>query len=248
LQLATEHLTKGAGHVARLPSISSYAAGSSRAASYNGSPINQTACPSRFNQILEPTNEFPEADLCHDLCELYFAHINSWLPILSKDATFKSLFRVAAQQLEPAEKILLHAIMATSMRFSTDRRLTPQARRTLHQSLSGRVQLYCLGNTSVMSLQALLILTLDLVEGQNSTPAWNMLNLLVTSAEQLGLNKESLGPEDSASALLFRPEKAPSTSRDFEVETRRRLMWAIYIIDRLAAVCEYCHLWSCFRF
>ena len=70
--------------------------------------------------------DFPPYDLLYALTDLFFKHVNTWCPILHRRTTLDSLFGSAA--LEEADRILLHAIVATTLRFSTDSRLTPQAR------------------------------------------------------------------------------------------------------------------------
>jgi hypothetical protein len=113
-------------------------------------------------------SDLPPYDLVYALTDLYFKHINVWCPILHRRATIDALFGDAP--LEEPEKVLLHSIVATTLRFSTDPRLT-QASRTRHYTNSKqRVLLYGLENSSVRALQALVILSLDQIGASHGPP------------------------------------------------------------------------------
>ncbi|KAK6597718.1 fungal specific transcription factor [Botrytis cinerea] len=127
----------------------------------------------------------PPYDLLYALVDLYFKFVNTWCPILHRRSTLDSLFGPSA--LDEADKILLHAIVATTLRFSTDQRLTEERRRHYHDISKQKVLLYGLENSSVKALQALVILALDLVGSSNGPPGWNLLALITRSVVQLGL-------------------------------------------------------------
>jgi hypothetical protein len=102
-----------------------------------------------------------------------------------------------------------------------------------------RVQLFGMEHSSVEVLQALVIVTLDLVGESNGPPGWNMLALIARQVVQLGLSVESTSlsiapiyPSIYTLRALILPEP-----RDFiEEETRRRLFWAVYLLDRYATI------------
>ena len=60
--------------------------------------------------------DFPPYDLLYALTDLFFKHINTWCPILHRRTTLDSLF--GPSTLDEADRILLHAIVATTLRFS----------------------------------------------------------------------------------------------------------------------------------
>ena len=97
--------------------------------------------------------DFPPYDLLYALTDQYFKHINTWCPILHRRSTLDSLF--GPTSLEEADRILLHAIVATTLRFSTDSRLNEQSRERYHNVSKQKVLLYGLENSSVKALQAL---------------------------------------------------------------------------------------------
>ncbi|KAF2812953.1 uncharacterized protein BDZ99DRAFT_437718 [Mytilinidion resinicola] len=182
-------------------------------------------------------NAFPPYDLLYGLADLFFKHINTWCPILHRPTTLNSLF--GPSSLEEADRILLHAIVATTLRFSTDPRLTPENRDRYHQTSKEKVLLYGLENSSVKSLQAMVILALDLVGCSNGPPGWNLLALITRSVVQLGLATESSSPmvaPQLASIYTLRAMVLPEPKDWIEEESRRRLFWAVYILDRYATI------------
>lgn len=82
-------------------------------------------------------HDFPPYDLLYALTDLFFKHINTWCPILHRRSTLDSLF--GPNTLEEADRILLHAIVATTLRFSTDTRLSDQARERYHSTSKQKV-------------------------------------------------------------------------------------------------------------
>jgi Fungal specific transcription factor domain len=179
----------------------------------------------------------PPYDLLYALVDLYFKHINTWCPILHRRSTLDSLF--GPSTLEEADRILLHAIVATTLRFSTDGRLTDDRRRHYHDVSKQKVLLYGLENSSVKALQALVILALDLVGSSNGPPGWNLLALITRSVVQLGLSVEassfSVSP-NYPSIYTLRAIVLPEPKCWVEEESRRRLFWMIYLLDRYATI------------
>jgi hypothetical protein len=187
--------------------------------------------------ISQQDNDFPPYDLLYSLADLFFKHINPWCPILHRQSTLNSLF--GPSSLDEADRILLHAIVATTLRFSTDARLTGESRERYHQTSKEKVLLYGLENSSVKSLQALVILALDLVGCSNGPPGWNLLALITRSVVQLGLATEiysTMVSPQYPSIYTLRAIVLPEPKDWIEEESRRRLFWVIYILDRYATV------------
>lgn len=182
-------------------------------------------------------NDFPPYDLLYGLVDLFFNHIYPWCPILHRQTTLNSLFGDAG--LEEADRIILHAIVATTLRFSTDQRLNAENRTRYHQNSKEKVLLYGIETSSVKSLQALVILSLDVVGCSNGPPGWNMLALITRSVVQLGLSMETYSPliaPPHASIYTLRAIVLPEPKDWIEEESRRRLFWMIYVLDRYATV------------
>lgn len=184
-----------------------------------------------------PDQDMPPYDLLYALVDLYFKHINTWCPILHRKTTLDSLF--GPSTLQETDRILLHAIVATTMRYSSDPRLTDERREHYHKACKERVLLYGMENTSVKSLQALVIIALDLVGSSNGPPGWNILALITRSVVQLGLAVESnsftVSPSYT-SIYTLRAMILPEPKDFIDDESRRRLFWMIYLLDRYATI------------
>ncbi|KAF2100980.1 hypothetical protein NA57DRAFT_65300 [Rhizodiscina lignyota] len=191
---------------------------------------------SQPNPTLESPN-FPPYDLLYALCDIYFKHVNTWCPILHRRSTLDSLF--GHTPLQEDDRILLHAIVATTLRFSGDPRLTEEAREKYHEVSKQKVLLYGLENSSVKALQAMVILALDLVGASNGPPGWNLLALITRSVVQLGLAVEATSSSVApsyASIYTLRAITLPEPKDWIEEESRRRLFWMVYLLDRYATV------------
>lgn len=187
--------------------------------------------------LMDPSHSFPPYDLLYALVDLYFKHINPWCPILHRKSTLDALFGPSA--LDEADRIILHAIVATTLRFSTDARLNVENRKRFHDSSKQRVLLYGLENSSVKALQALVILALDLTGTSNGPPGWNLLALITRSVVQLGLAVEATSTMVSPnypSIYTLRAMVLPEPQSWIEDESRRRLFWMVYLLDRFATI------------
>lgn len=181
--------------------------------------------------------DMPPYDLLYALVDLYFKHINTWCPILHRKTTLDALF--GPSTLQETDRILLHAIVATTMRYSNDSRLTEARRQHYHQISKQRVLLYGMENSSVKSLQALVILALDLCGDSNGPPGWNIMALITRAVVQLGLAVESTSFSVSpnyASIYTLRAMVLPEPKDFIEDESRRRLFWMIYMLDRYVTI------------
>jgi len=187
--------------------------------------------------FIQGDKDFPPYDLLYGLVDLFFKHIYPWCPILHRQATLNALFGDAS--LDEDDRILLHAIVATTLRFSSDQRLTAEKRKHYHQNSKEKVLLYGIEHSSVKSLQALVILSLDVVGCSNGPPGWNLLALITRSIVNLGLSMENSSPKVApqyASIYTLRAIVLPDPTDWIMEESRRRLFWMIYVLDRYATV------------
>ncbi|KAJ5915513.1 hypothetical protein N7466_011446 [Penicillium verhagenii] len=187
--------------------------------------------------LADPDLDLPPYDLLYALVDLYFEHINSWCPILHRRSTLDTFF--GPSPLEEADRMVLYAIVATTLRFSTDPRLSEPNRKRYHDSSKQKVLLYGLENSSVKALQALVILALDLVGSSNGPPGWKLLALITRSVVQLGLaveSKSSLIAPVYPSIYTLRAVTLSEPDSWIEDESRRRLFWMVYLLDRYSTL------------
>ena len=185
--------------------------------------------------------EFPPHDLLVTLVDLYFKHINPWSPILDRQATFNAFF-CSATPGEP-ERVLLHAIVATTLRFSSDPGLAADARKGFYESSRRRVYAYALEHSNIAALQALMILSLDEFGTSESLPGRNMLAVIAQNVVQLSLAVEKsvyLALPSGLPTAWLRAATLPQPKSWVEDEARRRLCWMLYVLDRYAAVATDC--------
>ncbi|KAJ5082133.1 hypothetical protein N7532_011176 [Penicillium argentinense] len=189
------------------------------------------------HSLTDPDLDLPPYDLLYALVDLYFEHINSWCPILHRRSTLDTFF--GPSPLEEADRMVLYSIVATTLRFSTDSRLNEQNRKRYHDSSKQKVLLYGLENSSVKALQALVILALDLVGSSNGPPGWKLLALITRSVVQLGLaveSKSSLIAPVYPSIYTLRAVTLSEPDSWIEDESRRRLFWMVYLLDRYSTI------------
>ena len=187
--------------------------------------------------LADPELDLPPYDLLYALVDLYFEHINTWCPVLHRRTTLDTFF--GPSPLEEADRTVLYAIVATTLRFSSDSRLNEQNRKRYHDSSKQKVLLYGLENSSVKALQALVILALDLVGSSNGPPGWKLLALITRSVVQLGLAveaKSSLIAPSYPSIYTLRAVTLPEPESWIEDESRRRLFWMVYLLDRYSTI------------
>ncbi|KAL4930723.1 putative C6 transcription factor [Aspergillus undulatus] len=185
----------------------------------------------------DPELDLPPYDLLYALVDLYFEHLNTWCPILHRRTTLDTFF--GPTPLDEADRMVLYAIVATTLRFSSDSRLTEQNRKRYHDSSKQKVLLYGLENSSVKALQALVILALDLVGSSNGPPGWKLLALITRSVVQLGLAveaKSTLISPAFPSIYTLRAVTLPESESWIEDEGRRRLFWMVYLLDRYSTL------------
>lgn len=196
-----------------------------------------SASPAVVSRLSLDDQELPPLDLAYDLLELYFDRINPWFPLLDRKSTMNKIFRDPG----PDDVILLHGIIATTIRFydsSTQKVYRPeymQRQAEFHEVSKQKVILRSFETPSIRGLQALVILCLDMVGSQNGGPGMFILASIARCATQLGLTSEtfSLSTSPDYPSISTLRASVLSEPKDFvEDEMRRRLFWLIYILDR----------------
>ena len=207
--------------------------GTSRPRSYTASTLTNT----NLKTFSLGEQELPPYDLVYNLVDLFFKHINPWSPILDRKTTFSVLF--GGSRLTEDDRVLLNAIVATTLRFSSDSRLTPASRKQYHDTAKTKVLFHCLENPCIASMQALAILAIDMIGTACSLQGMNLLGFLSRSIVQLGLGNELtvyLGKPSYEPASSAHQKYPPQPSSWIEEEGRRRLVWMLYILDRYTTI------------
>ncbi|RBR26959.1 uncharacterized protein FIESC28_00227 [Fusarium coffeatum] len=193
----------------------------------------------RNPSIQSYTIDLPPHDIIYSLVDLYFKHCGTWCPILERKTIFATFF--GSTSMEEPDRILLYAIVATTLRFLKDPRLSPEMSAYYHSVAKHTVQLYAMEHTTVPALRALVIITLDELGTSNGPRGWNLLSLLAQNARQLGLCEESsvfLSAEASEVTHTASSHRVAASKPEswIEDEGRRRLYWMIFLLDRYATI------------
>lgn len=182
----------------------------------------------------------PPDDVLYHLIELYFAQVQPGCPILHRQTLMDSYFNRPVSEQHREDIILLYAICAAALRYSTDRRLDAEYKAAFRESAKQKVIFNALENPSIQSLRAMIIIVLDVVGSTNGPSGWGLLALTTRMAVHLGLNTE---PSNSPAFLMNGGgRELPSIStwgvgmlpepKDWiEQEGRRRLFWMVYVLD-----------------
>ncbi|PGH10588.1 hypothetical protein AJ79_05411 [Helicocarpus griseus UAMH5409] len=182
--------------------------------------------------------DLPSQDTLYTIVDLYFKHVNPWCPILDRKATLNRLFGPAASNNE-SDRLLLHAIVRTTLRFYKDPSLTPKWRQQYLAISRQKIMLYAFENMSIDALQTLMILALDVLGISYGPQSWNLLSMIVRNVIQLGLGTERrvvFGQPSYQSPGTLQEFNLPPPTSWIENEGRRRLFWMTYILDRYACV------------
>lgn len=194
----------------------------------------------RTSTSVSGSNDLPPQDMIYTLVDLYFKHCNTWCPILDRKTTFGTFF--GSTSLSEVDRILLHAIVATTLRFLKDSRLSPEMRSHYHAVSKHAVMIYAMEHVSIEAQRALVILALDELGTSNGPRGWNMLAILIQNVRQLDLGEESslyLSANSSdipRTGSIIRRVAVPRPDSWIADEGRRRLCWMVYLLDRYATV------------
>ncbi|EHK15223.1 uncharacterized protein TRIVIDRAFT_165228, partial [Trichoderma virens Gv29-8] len=187
--------------------------------------------------VLSTDPDLPPSDLLYVLVDLFFKHINTWFPLLDRKATFGTYF--GSTSVSRGDRVVLFAIIATTLRFAADARLTPNVKQRLYNSCKQKVELYALENVNLFALKALTLLSLDVLGTSNELQGQSLLSLLVQNIVHLGLCVEKnvyLTSPSLSKTALPRRVALPEPNSWIEDEGRRRLCWMVYVLDRYATL------------
>lgn len=206
-----------------IPSFSPHDLGSG---SLDLGSFNTNASPGAGSttSFLDP-HLLPPDDIVRDLIAIYFSHIAPWAPI------------IPPQTFAPPWNIIVYAIVVVTLRLSNDPRIA-STKQQYRQAAKSHVLSHAIESTSISSVQALALLALDLIGSEQGPSSWGILALLTRSAVHLGLiqEEENNGGGRAPAQSLSRTSIIPPPADWHEDESRRRLFWLIFCLDRYACV------------
>ncbi|KAH9943098.1 fungal-specific transcription factor domain-containing protein [Epithele typhae] len=177
--------------------------------------------------------EFPERDLADKLVEAYFARFHFLMPVLDKP-DFMRRYRFLMDHQGDFQFIRTHApfvalvcaVFAVASRFVDDPRLTmsdiaDEAGMGMVYHERALILHYISGSSmQVEHVQCFLLMTSFLCSINCLPQAWLLVGQAVRAAQDIGLHR-------SPRRLLVSP---------IEKETRRKIWWGVYTLDRMLAL------------
>lgn len=183
----------------------------------------------------------PRDDIVRDLIDLYFRKV--------APATFIHIQR-SDEIWDAPWNVVAHGMVVLAIRFSNDPRVM-EYKEKIHAAAKRYVFLEAMEQTSVETLQALALVSLDVIGSGKGPENWGCLALLTRSAvttdllresgsdmvEPTNTNNNNYGAMNAAAqqrlpSVLSKTTIINTSSTWREDEARRRLFWLIFALDR----------------
>jgi hypothetical protein len=229
------------------------------------------------NPVFQAT-DLPPTDVIQELIDIYFERINPWACLLvrtdlaienaapspatpsstssrPRQPSLSLTHLTTGSSAHPRPSILVYAIVAISLRFSSHPHFTPsgpQSKESYQQLAKNHVVLRTMGKMSAEGLKALALLALDAIEDGRGPGGWGgILSLLTGGVSHGGLGEEeeiartaaerkerkgSGGSSSKGSEYVSTTLKTTfiSETKDWrEIEERRRLFWCMSVFFSL---------------
>ncbi|KAI9486490.1 MAG: fungal-specific transcription factor domain-containing protein, partial [Benjaminiella poitrasii] len=162
------------------------------------------------------SESMPSHKMIEEAYQLYFTHIHTFLPIVHRP-------RFEAHD-KTTSNILTNAVLAVAFRFASLHfpKLFNSKKSALHANIyfkkvTARLQDLSRGSLRHVQAALLMALFLDMDETDVETMQWYMLGKAIRMAQDIGLHR-------SSSNWDFPPS---------EIETRHRVFYVCYVLDRL---------------
>ncbi|KAL4075802.1 fungal-specific transcription factor domain-containing protein [Scleroderma citrinum] len=176
--------------------------------------------------------EYPEEDLCDKLVEVYFQRLHFLMPVLDKPSfmiRYKKLMQMRHDtdflDTEAAFTSVVFAIFACTARLVEDVRLSKDSSDDGGMGMvyyERALILHYISHTSIQvsHVQSFILMSMFLCTINCLPQAWILVGQAVRTAQDLGLHR-------SPRRLTISP---------IEKETRRKIWWNVYCLDRMLAL------------
>ncbi|KAK9311417.1 fungal-specific transcription factor domain-containing protein [Lipomyces starkeyi] len=171
-----------------------------------------------LNPIFSLGFDLSSAAIIDHLTSLYFYHVHPCLPIFNRSTFFGSTQR---------SPLILIAICAISTRFSFS--LPAHQTDSITRLARERIVIEAVNSTSLETLTALTILCTHSIGSGLGPQSWSIIGMMTRAAISLGLSFDRSTISRSISLI-------PKANTWVEKETRRRVFWAIFMLERFSCV------------
>ncbi|CAG8909750.1 unnamed protein product [Penicillium egyptiacum] len=183
------------------------------------------------------TDGLLSTEIMTELVSFYFVNIHPWIPILHVTRFWE---RMQSPDERPRISCILHAIIAVCVRFSKSKELRDaETKASVAEQSRKRVILASTDCYSVENLQALIIIAFETIERGRGPSSWSIVGSAIGAVNQLqlGVEEEVLyRPTNSGESLIRRMVFLPPSRSWSEAEERRRIFWAVFLMDRFCSV------------
>jgi hypothetical protein len=195
---------------------------------------NHDYLPTTYEEepVWRPGSTLPRDDIVRHLIELYFERIAPSTFFISPDQ---------AETWEPPWNIVVYGIVSLTVRFSDDERIAP-FKSEIQEETRKYVYLEMMNRISFEGLQALTLLSIDVIGGGKGIESWGCISLLTRSAVIADLLRESGTDNVEITTGQYNNGRFPSALSKTSIlqtpttwkedEARRRLFWIIFALDR----------------
>ncbi|KAF1970022.1 hypothetical protein BU23DRAFT_220158 [Bimuria novae-zelandiae CBS 107.79] len=198
-------------------------------------PHSSVPTPADVQPLTAPT--LPPIEVVDRLVELYFEEIHPWIPVLHVSETKRKLEDPI--QREKLTTVLL-AIVSVCLRIdNSDYARAPHDLKAVCLRYRHAVILRSMETFSVQNLQALVIVSFDILGSGRGPSAWSVVGSMARTVEQLQLSVEERTDEPSEAgkhSLISRMAFLKPPQTWVETEERRRVFWTVFLMDRFCSV------------
>ena len=171
-----------------------------------------------FERTRQTQERRPPVDLVVSLSSLFFWHIHPWFAFLDIQHVYVEM----GSSEDPT--LLQYALFGVSLPYSFDSRLDQKSSDSYWKYSKRRIFMESLEEPSYSSLEALIVLALDLSGMTNGPQVWGVLTVAIKLAAQLR----------NVGGLVFRtsvPDNATESLGEMDKICRQKLFWALYTLD-----------------
>ncbi|KAJ5699743.1 hypothetical protein N7536_002756 [Penicillium majusculum] len=184
----------------------------------------------------DDTDGLLSTEIMTELVSFYFVNIHPWIPILHVTRFWE---RMQSPDERPRISCILHAIIAVCVRFSQSKELDTGTKASVAEQSRKRVILASTDCYSVEHLQALIIIAFETIERGRGPSSWSIVGSTIGAVNQLQLGVEEdvlYRSTNSGESLIRRMVFLPPSRSWSEAEERRRIFWAVFLMDRFCSV------------
>ena len=181
----------------------------------------------------------PSLPVLEAMVEAHFRTLHHFMPILH-ETRFRAKLRDSQERERLA--VLFHALVSTSIKYINldEFKMTLEDVERQIRISRRAVMLNAMGSLSLENTQALVFLAFDYLGSGDVMKAWPIVGSLTRTANYLQLTKEA--EDTSRKQPLLRSLIILGKPLDWtESESRRRLFWVIFLLDRICSITSGWH-------